>query len=114
MSDRIKFAIPTMDGQITPHFGHSSKFAIVETEDDKIINVRYIDPPVHQTGTYPRFLAGEGVDIIIAGGIGMKAINLFSENNIEVITGVTNGSPEEIVKRFLGNGLNSAQNLCDH
>lgn len=45
------FAIPTIDNKLCPHFGHCEKFAIVETEDNSIINVNYVTPPVHQPGS---------------------------------------------------------------
>ncbi len=50
-------AIPTINKKLCAHFGHCESFAIVEAEDDQIIQIEYITPPVHQPGTYPRFLA---------------------------------------------------------
>ena len=51
-----KFAIPTLNEQLTAHFGHCEKFAIVEVENDKVINEEFVTPPVHQPGVYPKFL----------------------------------------------------------
>ena len=114
MKSRKKFAIPTVNNILTPHFGHCEKFAIVETENSRIINIGFIDPPLHQPGVYPSFLASQGVNIIIAGGMGMKAQDLFKQNNIEVCIGVPNDSPEYLVEQYLQNQLQTGQNLCDH
>ncbi len=108
------FAIPTVRGELTPHFGHCEQFALVETEDDKIGEVRYVTSPGHQPGIYPRFLSEHGVHVIIASGIGQRAQHLFSQYNIEVCLGVNSGSPETLVEDFLSKRLQTGQNPCDH
>ena len=108
------FAVPTIDGKLCAHFGHCERFAVIETEDQKIINVEYMTPPVHQPGTYPRFLAGKGVSTIISGGMGMKAQEIFAQNNIEVFMGINSDVPELLVEQYLSDQLVSGENQCDH
>jgi len=108
------FAIPTIGKKLCTHFGHCEKFAIVETEDQKVTTIEYHTPPVHQPGTYPRFLAGKGVSTIISGGMGMKAQDIFAQNNIEVYMGINSENPEKLVEQYLNNQLKSGENLCDH
>ncbi|MQY78753.1 MAG: ATPase [Bacteroidetes bacterium] len=108
------FAIPTIDNKLCPHFGHCEKFAIVETKDNSIINVNYVTPPVHQLGSYPKFLANQGVSTIISGGMGVKAQDLFTQNNIEVCVGINADSPQNLVEQYLAGQLQTGQNLCDH
>ncbi len=108
------FAIPTAGGVLTPHFGHCEQFAIVETENDKIVKEYFLDPPEHQPGTYPRFLAGKNVDVIFAGGMGPKAQDLFKMNNIDVYMGVYEGAPSEIVEQYFNDQLQTGDNICDH
>jgi len=114
MRQQMKFAIPTVNNQLTAHFGHCEKFAIVLVEDNKVIHEEFISPPVHQPGVYPRFLAEQGVDMIIAGGMGQRALDLFAQNNIEVHMGVNMGSPKELIEDYLNNRLDTGKNLCDH
>lgn len=109
-----KIAVPTFQGRLTPHFGHCEKFAVIEVDGKTIGKIEDIIPPVHQPGVYPRFLAGLGVDTIIAGGMGQKARDLFAGNNIEVIVGVAEGNPEQLVRQYLDNDLASGDNMCDH
>lgn len=99
---------------MTAHFGHCENFAIIITEGNEIIGEKYIDPPVHQPGVYPRFLADNGVDVIIAGGMGQKAQDLFAQNNIKVCMGVQSGTPADLVKAYLEDKLQTGDNLCDH
>lgn len=110
----MKFAIPTLNEKLTAHFGHCEKFAIVVVEDNKVIKEEFIDPPVHQPGVYPKYLAEQGVNVIIAGGMGQKAQDLFHMNNIEVHMGVADGTPVELVSQYLNNQLKTGENLCDH
>ncbi len=109
-----KFAVPTVNKMLTPHFGHCENFAIIETENDSIVSIQFIDPPVHQPGAYPRFLANQGVNVIISGGMGIKAQELFAQNNIEVCIGVSSATPKYLVEQYLDNQLQTGQNLCDH
>lgn len=110
----MKFAIPTHNRELTAHFGHCENFAILTTEDGKIISEEYIDPPVHQPGVYPKFLADNGVNVIIAGGMGQKAQDLFAQNSIEVYMGVKTGNAADLVKDYLSSNLKTGENLCDH
>ena len=108
------FAIPTVDGKSCAHFGHCERFAVLEVEDGEITRELLIAPPVHQPGVYPRFLAESGVSIIIAGGMGGMARNLFQQNNIEVHMGVGVEDPRLLVEQFLRNELKTGENLCSH
>jgi predicted Fe-Mo cluster-binding NifX family protein len=114
MTVKKKFAVPTVGQELTAHFGHCEQFAIIETEDSHVINVDFVEPPVHQPGVYPAFLAGKGVNVIISGGMGHKAQDLFRQNHIEVCMGVLDGSPKSLVEQYLNNQLQTGQNLCDH
>lgn len=108
------FAIPTVDRKLCEHFGHCDQFAVIETENNAVTNINYIQPPAHEPGTYPRFLAEKGVSTIIAGGMGMKAQDIFTKNNIEVIIGINADTPKALVEQYFDKELVSGNNLCDH
>ena len=110
----MKIAVPTRGDQFTPHFGRCDKFAIINVEDNHIVKEEYIIPPKHQPGVLPVFLATQGVKLIIAGGMGISALNIFKKNQIKVITGVSSGSPRILVEAYLQNQLKTGNNLCDH
>ncbi len=109
-----KFAVPTERGKLCAHFGHCEKFAVIETEDGAVLKEEFITPPAHEPGSYPRYLADLGVDVIISGGMGMKAQQLFAQNNIQVFVGVNSDIPAKLVEQYLKNELQTGQNLCDH
>ncbi|MCK5154250.1 MAG: NifB/NifX family molybdenum-iron cluster-binding protein, partial [Spirochaetales bacterium] len=107
------FAVPTLNKKLTAHFGHCQSFAVLRVENDRIVEEDYLDPPEHQPGSYPAFLAGKGVNTIIAGGMGVMAQNLFKENNIEVFMGLDAEDPSNLVELYLQDKLENGDNLCD-
>ncbi len=109
-----KFAVPTSDGKLDAHFGHCMQFALVETENDKIKEVTYLDAPPHQPGLLPPWLAERGATDVIAGGMGQRAIQLFNDRGINVFVGAPQLSPEELVEGFLKKELTFSANYCDH
>jgi predicted Fe-Mo cluster-binding NifX family protein len=55
-----------------------------------------------------------GVNLIIAGGMGQRALSLFTEQGIRVITGAPNLAPDTLVKQYLAGNLVTGPNVCDH
>ena len=112
----MKIAIPVAAGKLAMHFGHCEQFALVEVDDgDKTVTgTTYLTPPVHEPGVLPRWLHEQGADVIIAGGMGQRAQNLFSENGIKVVVGAPTGKPEDVVSAYLAGTLEVGQNVCDH
>ena len=110
----MKFAIPLAEGKLTAHFGHCQEFALVEVEDNQIKAKEIQVPPPHEPGVLPRWLHEQGADVIIAGGMGIRAMDLFTQNGIKVMTGAPSLTPEELVKQYLDNTLTTGGNLCDH
>jgi predicted Fe-Mo cluster-binding NifX family protein len=54
------------------------------------------------------------VNLIFAGGMGQRALSLFAERGIRVITGAPNLEPEALAKSYLAGSLISGANVCDH
>ena len=110
----MKFAIPLAEGVLCAHFGHCQQFAIIETEDGRIKDKELHTPPPHEPGVLPNWLAELGVSVVIAGGMGRRALGLFSEKGIEVTVGAPSSLPETLVEQYLQGTLIAGQNICDH
>lgn len=111
---KIKFAIPVAGGKLTAHFGHCEQFALVDTEGGEIKGTTMQTPPHHEPGVLPRWLHEQGANVIIAGGMGARAQQLFNENGIKVVIGAPADSPESLVKQYMADSLVTGQNICDH
>ena len=108
---KIAFAI---DGNcVAQHFGRCEQYTLVSIDEGKEIGRETILSPEHQPGMLPLFLSAFGITHIAAGGMGPKAQDLFSENNIQVIVGVS-GPLEQVIETLLQGSLKVGESLCQH
>jgi ATP-binding protein involved in chromosome partitioning len=112
----MRIAIPVAGGVLCPHFGHCEQFVLVDVDAEArtVSGTRSLEPPPHEPGLLPRWLKGQGADVIIAGGMGVRAQNLFAENGVRVVTGAAAEPPERLVADFLAGSLVTGPNACDH
>jgi predicted Fe-Mo cluster-binding NifX family protein len=112
----MKIAIPLAEGKLTMHFGHCASFAIVEVEDKtkKILKREDIAAPPHEPGLLPPWLAERGVNMIIAGGMGQRAQQLFAQQAIKVVVGAAAELPEKLITDYFAGTLQVGDNVCDH
>jgi predicted Fe-Mo cluster-binding NifX family protein len=98
------------------HFGHCEQFALLDVNlsEKRILNSRRLDPPAHQPGVLPRWLHDQGVNLVLAGGMGPRAQDIFAQHGIDVIVGVPSGAPDEIVQSYLDGNVQPGENICDH
>lgn len=108
----MRFAIPMANGKLTAHFGHCQMFALIDVERNEITNTKFLEPPPHEPGILPKWLGQQGTNVVIAGGMGRRAIDLFNQAGITVITGAPSEAPETLVKHYLNNTLVMGENLC--
>ena len=66
----------------------------------QITGTNYLTPPPHEPGVIPRWLHEQGATTIIAGGMGMRAQQIFAENNITVVTGAAVASSGSVGDRL--------------
>jgi len=109
-------AIPVVDGRLCLHFGHSEQFALldVNTVERTILNFRQAAPPAHEPGVLPQWLHEQGVNLVIAGGMGGRAQGILVQQGIEVIIGAPAEPPESLVRSYLDGTLQIGENICDH
>ncbi len=112
----LKIAIPLANRQLCLHFGHCQEFAVVETDEANrtIQKIEYLTPPPHEPGVIPRWIAGLGVQLVIAGGMGPMAVEKLAEFNVKVLIGASEPSPEKLVEAYFANELKLGDNVCGH
>jgi predicted Fe-Mo cluster-binding NifX family protein len=107
----MKVAISTDRNKVSPHFGRCPQFTIVEIENNKLVDKKIIENPGHHPGYLPQYLNEIGVSCIIAGGMGMRAKELFSQTGIEAVLGVE-GDVEEIIGKIIDGSLEGGESIC--
>jgi len=112
----MRIAIPLAENKLCLHFGHCEMFALLDTDPSakKITGRIDVQPPPHEPGLLPKWLAAKNVNAIIAGGMGQRAQSLFSEQGIAVLVGAPVDSPENLANAYLAGTLQGGENTCDH
>jgi len=112
----MKIAIPTAQGRLCPHFGPCEEFTMlhVDLTTKGVLGTERIPAPVHEPGMLPGWLRERGADLVIAGGMGGRAQDLFARQGVEVIVGAPVAPPAEIVAAWLDGALAPGANACDH
>jgi predicted Fe-Mo cluster-binding NifX family protein len=80
----------------------------------QITSKETISTTEHNCGGLPKLLAGHGVKVVLAGGMGFSPRLSFERNGIEVVLGVAESDPEKAVMAHLNRTLVSGQNICEH
>lgn len=110
----MKIAVAVQQDAVCPHFGHAPVYSIFAVDDEGNILDRSDHPnPGHAPGVLPRWLGSLEVDVIIAGGMGPRAEELFRSQGIEPVIGVS-GNVEEAVTAFCRGGLDQGPSACHH
>lgn len=110
----MKIAVPVTDNKLCQHFGHCEQFALIQTADKEIKATEMVTPPPHEPGLLPRWLGEKEVNLVIAGGMGARAQELFNAAGVKVITGAPAITPEEAVRQYLSGALITDTNNCTH
>jgi predicted Fe-Mo cluster-binding NifX family protein len=112
----MRIAVPLSGGLLCQHFGHCESFAMYDVSpgDRQVLGHSSEIPPAHAPGVLPRWLREQGVNLVLAGGMGSRARALFAEAGIQVVTGVLSELADEVVRAYLNGTLTTGANACDH
>lgn len=112
----MKIALPTRNGIIDDHFGHCDHYTIMTLDEGKkIISKEAMDSPEGcgcKSDIAP-VLANKGVKVMLAGNMGQGAVNILTQNGIEVIRGCS-GPVEDVAAQWIAGDLSDNLITCDH
>jgi len=112
-SATVKVAIAANGADVSPHFGHCEHYVLADVNGGQVTNREQIASPGHEPGRLPRFLHELGAGVIIAGGIGGRAQELFLGMGIECVAGVE-GPVSDVLAAYAAGQLRPGQSLCHH
>ncbi len=104
----MKIAVATTNGMVCEHFGHCESFLVYESERK---TAESVPNPGHKPGFLPNFLGDLGVDVIIAGGMGGGAVEIFQARNIQVVMGAR-GDALRAAEMFGRGELQTSGSVC--
>jgi len=99
-----------LDSIVSPHFGRCPHYILVDVEGHDVTGIQEVDSPFyghHEPGQVPGFIHSLGANVMLAGGMGGRAIMFFEEYGIEGVTGAY-GTVRQSVERYLGGQLKGA------
>ncbi|HPX29032.1 MAG TPA: NifB/NifX family molybdenum-iron cluster-binding protein [Sphaerochaeta sp.] len=106
-----KIAVASVDKQVCAHFGHCETFEVFTVEDGKIAGCESIANPGHRPGFLPNFLHDLGVNVIISGGMGQGAVDIFTGHGIETVIGAK-GTAEAVAEAYVKGDLAVSGSPC--
>jgi predicted Fe-Mo cluster-binding NifX family protein len=110
----MKIAIPVSGGKFCEHFGGAQAFAFYDVDEDQrsIGSHLFGAPPEHGRGVFPMWLKQQGATVVLAGGMGPRAVGIFSHHGIDVVLGVQGDDPELIARSYLAGTLDTTGEVC--
>ncbi|MFO7636314.1 MAG: NifB/NifX family molybdenum-iron cluster-binding protein [Clostridia bacterium] len=109
----MKIAVASDKGMAAMHFGHCETFEIFEVLDGNVTRHEIVENPGHRPGYLPNFLNELGVSAVIAGGMGLGAVEIFKEHGIDAVAGVQ-GQSLDLALRYARGELDKDGSFCDH
>lgn len=110
----MKIAVTYENGQIFQHFGHTAQFKLYDVENGAVVSAQVVDTNGSGHGALAGFLAANGVNSLICGGIGGGAQMALAEAGIQLYAGCS-GDADQRVDELLAGTLQFAQAAtCDH
>ncbi len=107
----MKIAVSCNGNQIWAHFGHCENFMFYTVENGSIVKEESVPNPGHKPGFLPNFLADKGAEVIISGGMGGGAVDIFNERGVEVVLGAQ-GDAKTAVEAYIRGELKSTGSIC--
>ena len=111
----MKIALPTRNGKIDDHFGHCEMYTVISlSENKKIESTEILNTPkgCGCKSEIAEELSKMGVTVMLAGNMGMNAVQKITCAGIEVYRGCS-GEINDVVEAFLKNELTDSGVACD-
>ena len=107
----MKLVVAVDGNNVSRHFGHCQAFKFFTIEDGEIKGTETIANPGHKKGFLPLFLDEQGANLVISGGMGQGAVDIFNSKGIDVITGAQ-GDADQVAKSYIAGTLVSTGSIC--
>lgn len=109
----VRIAIASENGQVAQHFGKCPEYVLFDVADGQVEQRSLLPNPGHEPGVLPGFLASHGVNCIVAGGMGPRAIGLFRQCQVDVVTGAE-GDVDAVIAKYIDGTLDLGDTPCEH
>jgi predicted Fe-Mo cluster-binding NifX family protein len=105
-----------LESPVSQHFGRCPYYVLIDLdENNNITNTSVVANPAiqHDPGDVPTFIRSLGVKVMIAGGMGPRAVDFFHQFGIDVATGAS-GTVKETLEHWINGELRGDAPCNDH
>jgi predicted Fe-Mo cluster-binding NifX family protein len=108
-------AVPYLRGDVNAHFGSTQAFLIAEGVEGKLerTSVYEVQGMQHNHAGIAGFLKEQGVEVILAGGMGAPMQQALKAQGFELYCGV-GGPAVTAVEAFLRGEIEQSESTCGH
>jgi predicted Fe-Mo cluster-binding NifX family protein len=106
-----------LQGSLSAHFGRCPYYTLVDIDGDRVSEVNIVENPYydnHIPGAVPEFIKSKNAHVMIAGGMGPRAIDLFNQFGIEAVTTGAQGIIDDILSAYLRGEIQGALGCEEH
>jgi predicted DNA-binding protein (UPF0251 family)/predicted Fe-Mo cluster-binding NifX family protein len=113
--ERMVIAVPYLEGDVNAHFGSTQAFLVAEAVDGKVerTSIFEVQGMQHNHSGIAGFLKDQGVEIILAGGMGAPMQQALKLQGFSLYCGVT-GPALEAVDAYLRGETKQSESTCGH
>jgi predicted Fe-Mo cluster-binding NifX family protein len=100
-----------LDSLVGQHFGRCPYFILVDVEGQEVKAVTAVDNPYfgnHAPGQVPAFTSSQRADVMLAGGMGGRAVEFFRQYGIQPVSSAS-GTVRDALRRYLGGELSGVE-----
>lgn len=108
----MRIALPIADGKFALHYGRSQALSLHEIDlaSGSSSNLGMRAFPSEGTCSSAEWVASQGVEVLLAGGLGAGAADGLGKAGVRVMAGIQEEDPRLVVEMFLA-GLTQAREL---
>jgi predicted DNA-binding protein (UPF0251 family)/predicted Fe-Mo cluster-binding NifX family protein len=113
--EKMIIAVPYLDGDVNAHFGSTRAFLLAETSDGRLerSSIFEVQGMQHNHAGIADFLKEQGVEVILAGGMGGPMQSALKSAGFELYCGV-GGPALPAVEAYLAGELEQSDATCGH
>ena len=112
----MKVAVPTRGDVVDDHFGHCEEYTIFTLDEVRRISNEEKLPSLQGCGCKSNIagiLQQKGVNVMLAGNMGMGAYNVLNHHGIEVFRGCS-GNIYKVVEEYTKDRITDSNQSCNN
>lgn len=109
----MRIALPISNGRFSLHYGSAEEIALhdIDVEQGVATSVGMVSTPAEGMCGAGSWMAAQGIEVLIVGGIGAGAARSLGQAGIRVFAGIQEEDPEKVVTMIL-EGVAQARELA--